>query len=366
MDVWKNKMNDLINKIKINPETLIKDSLKKIDEAGIGNLFVCDENDSLLGSLTDGDIRRRILQTGNLQEEIVHCFNRKPVYVMDGNYTQEEVKELMLKATIEAIPVINNDKKIVDVLFWKDIFQGEIYNFDKINIPVVIMAGGKGERLDPFTKILPKPLIPVGEKPIIEVIIDRFIKYGVKRFYVTLNYKGEMVKIYFDSIEKNYDLEFVYEDEFLGTAGSLKLLTHSIGETFIVSNCDIIVEANYSDLMKFHNKNKNVLTVVGAIMHHKIPYGIINFKKEGKISNVQEKPEFDFMINTGVYVLSREIIDLIPEGRSFDMTDLINEALRQKKSVGVYPVSQKSYMDVGQWEGYKKHLEILRDLTIDV
>jgi len=104
MDVWKNKMNDLINKIKINPETLIKDSLKKIDEAGIGNLFVCDENDSLLGSLTDGDIRRRILQTGNLQEEIVHCFNRKPVYVMDGNYTQEEVKELMLKATIEANP----------------------------------------------------------------------------------------------------------------------------------------------------------------------------------------------------------------------------------------------------------------------
>lgn len=359
-------MEDLINRISINPKTLIKESLKKIDESGIGNLFVCDNNGSLLGSLTDGDIRRRILQTGNLQEEIVHCFNRNPVYVMDGNYTQEEVKDLMLKRTIEAIPVINNDEKIVGVLFWKDIFQGKTFLPNKIDVPVVIMAGGKGERLNPFTKILPKPLIPVGEKPIIEIIIDRYVKYGVNKFYVTLNYKGEMVKIYFDSIEKTYDIEFVREDHYLGTAGSLKLLTHSIGETFIVSNCDIIVEVNYSDLMKFHNKNRNVLTVVGSITHHKIPYGIINFKKEGRISNIQEKPELDFMVNTGVYVLSREIIDFIPEGVNFDMTDLIDEVLRQKKNVGVYPVSQKSYMDIGQWEEYKKHFEKFSDLSIDV
>ena len=352
-------MDDLISKIRVNPETLIKNSLKKIDESGIGNLFVCDENGSLVGSLTDGDIRRRILQTGNLQEEIVHCFNRKPVYVVEANYTQEEVKELMLKRTIEAIPVINNDGKIVDILFWKDIFQGETFLFEKIEIPVVIMAGGKGERLDPFTKILPKPLIPVGEKPIIEVIIDNFVKCGVNQFYVTLNYKGEMVKIYFDSIEKDYNLEYVYEKNSLGTAGSLKLLTHSIEETFIVSNCDIVVEANYAELLAFHSKSRNLLTVVGSIKHHKVPYGVINFEKEGKVSNIQEKPEFDFTVNTGVYVLSKEVIDFIPEEKHLDMTDLINNLLKSGKNVGVYPVSEKSYMDIGQWEEYKKHFETL-------
>ena len=166
-----------------------------------------------------------------------------------------------------------------------------------------------------------------------------------------------MVKTYLDSVPKEYKMNYIWEKKFLGTAGSLKLLPKSIKNKFMVSNCDIIIDADYGDLLRFHVDNDNLLTVVGSIQHYRIPYGIVNFKKEGRIKNIQEKPEFDFMVNTGMYVLSREVINFIPDDRPFDMTDLIEVLLKKKKKMGVYPVSQKSYIDIGQWEEYKKYFE---------
>ncbi|MBN1405551.1 MAG: nucleotidyl transferase, partial [Candidatus Omnitrophica bacterium] len=176
-------------------------------------------------------------------------------------------------------------------------------------------------------------------------------------FYVTLNHKGEMVKVYFESTAKPYAINYIKENEYLGTAGSLKLLPNRIEDTFIVSNCDIIVNADYEDLLEFHRKNKNLLTVVGSIQHYKIPYGILHFEKHGRIKSIQEKPEFDFTVNTGVYVLSKEAVNFIPKNKHFDMTDLIGKLLKNNEKVGVYPISEKSYMDTGQWEEYKKHIE---------
>ena len=355
-------MKDALVKIKISPQTSIKEALKKIDQAGMAILFVCDSEGRLIGSLTDGDIRRRILKTGDLREEISECFNSDPVFVEKGGNAVDLAKKLMIEKTIEVIPVVDERKAIVDVLFWKDLFGTESLRRGEVDVPVVIMAGGKGERLGPFTKIFPKSLIPLGEEPIIKMIIDRFRKYGVKLFYITLNYKGEMIKIYLEGVEKNYKVEYVWEEKFLGTAGSLKLLPPGMDNDFIVSNSDIIVDLDYQDLLDFHRGNKNVLTIVGSIQHHRVPYGIIHFEKDGKIREIQEKPEFDFTINTGMYVLSKESLDFIPGGEYFDMTNLIQKLLSSGKNVGTYPVSEKSYMDVGQWEEYKQALDRFKAL----
>lgn len=352
-------MKDKIASIKISPDISIQEALKRMDKGGLGVLFVCDNNDVLIGSLTDGDIRRSILKTGNLQEPISSCFNPAPVFAEQGCHSRDELKTIMLEKPVEVLCMTDNQKKIVDILFWRDLFEKDKVVNKKIDIPVVIVAGGKGRRLGPFTKILPKPLIPIGEKPIIEIIIDKFREYSVQHFYVILNYKGEMIRTYLESIEKDYKIEYIREEKFLGTAGGLSLLPSTMSETFIVSNCDIFINSDYNELLSFHNEQKNILTVVGAIQYHKIPYGIIDFEKGGKIKQIREKPEFTFTVNTGLYVVSKEALAYIPDNKFFDMTELLQVLLTKKESVGVYPISQNSYIDVGQQEQYKKVVEEL-------
>jgi len=351
---------EILSKIKISSDITLKEALKKIDEAGHGIVYICDESGKLVGALTDGDIRRRILKTSDLQEKIACCMTTNPVSIKQDKLTISALRKIMLEKQINSIPVVNEEMKMLQVYFWDDVFEEKNNDKKTLDIPVVIMAGGKGERMLPFTSILPKPLIPIGSKPIIELIIDKFLAYGVNRYYVTLNYKGEMIKTYLDSIEKDYTVTYVWEKDFLGTAGSLKLIPNDIGDTFFVSNCDIIVSADYTDLLDFHNANNNILTVVGSIQSYRIPYGVIHFEKEGRIKEIQEKPEFDFTVNTGVYLLSREALDYIPENTSFNMTDLIERLLKEGKNLGVYPISQKSYIDIGQWSEYYKTMEQMK------
>jgi dTDP-glucose pyrophosphorylase len=335
----------------------VKDALKQMDRGGEKILFVVGKENFLLGVVTDGNIRRYILSEGKFKDKIAQVYNPNPLFVRDG-FIKKEAKDIMVENKIEVLPILDKKNCIVGAINWTNVIEDKLESsFNRIDVPVVIMAGGKGERLDPFTKILPKPLIPMGEKPIIELIIDSFLRHGVKDFYITLNYKGEMVKLYFDALEKNYFIKYIWENDFLGTAGSLKLISKKIKDHFIVSNCDIIVRADYDDLLRFHLQNKYLLTVVGSIQHYKVPYGVINYMKKGRISSIEEKPEFDFTVNTGVYVLSKKVLDFIPERKQFNMTDLIQVLLRHKKNVGVYPVSEKSYVDIGQWEEYRKHLE---------
>lgn len=356
-------MNDMVKKMGVLPNTSIKDALKKIDETGLAVLFVCDEKSRLIGSLTDGDIRRRILKTGDLQEEIASCFNAKPTFLKKGSYARDDVKKLMLDKTLEAIPIVDSKKRIIDVLYWVDLFGDNKAASGKVDIPVVIMAGGKGERLDPFTNIFPKPLMPLGDKPIIEIILNRFRGYGVDTFYVILNYKGGMIQSYLNSSNKRpYKIEYVWEKEFLGTAGGLKLISPPPDKSFIVSNSDVLVDIDYTDLVNFHNGNNYMLTVVGSMQYHKIPYGVIHFEKDGKIRKIQEKPEFDITINTGVYVLSKEVLNFIPKKKYFDMTELMQILLEKGKNIGVYPASEKSYIDIGQCEEYKKAMEKIQFL----
>ncbi|MFC1590817.1 sugar phosphate nucleotidyltransferase, partial [Candidatus Omnitrophota bacterium] len=323
-------------------------------------LLVIDRKDKLLGTINNGDIRRYMLTGKTLKRNIRGIYNRNPVYIQKEEYSADLAYKMIIKNKIELLPVLDANHKVIDFTTWDEALSSgrrEAPRAGRVDIPVVIMSGGRGKRLEPFSKILPKPLIPIGEKPIVEIIIDEFKKHGISEYYLTLDYKGKMIQSYFDNIEKDYKLHYLWDEKQSGTAGSLRLLEKEKSAVFIVSNCDVIVNANFEEVIKFHKEHKSDLTIISAMQHHKIPYGVVKFKENGKVVNIIEKPEYTFIVNTGVYVLNRKSLGIIPEGKCFDMPELIENLIKNGKNVCTYPVTENDYVDIGQWDVYKKVLE---------
>ena len=220
------------------------------------------------------------------------------------------------------------------------------------------MAGGKGTRLKPITNIIPKPLVPLGEKPIIELIIERFFKLGVSDYYISINYKGEMIESYFQELaHKPYCVRFIKETKSCGTAGSLSLLKGKINQPFFVTNCDILIDEDYRKIYHYHRQNNNELTSVAAIKHLMIPYGTMKIGDNGCLKSLKEKPEISYMINAGMYILEDHLLDEIPLNQNFQITELIENILRRRGKVGVFPISEKSWLDIGQWSEYNETLK---------
>lgn len=344
--------------ILIDKKASVKDALKQLDKTAEKILFVVENSNRLLGSLTDGDIRRWILKEGSLYET-VHAVCYKQTYSIEQNYDLELVKQEILKRKIVYVPVLNKDKEIVEFLIWDKLFDGKIIRKakEKIDIPVVIMAGGKGTRLDPFTKILPKPLIPIGEKSIIELIIDGFLDFEVNHFYISVNHKAKIIKSYFEELQPEYKLSFLHEDKPLGTIGALKQLEGRISGPILITNCDIIIKVDYADLIRYHLSNSNILTIVVSIKHYNIPYGVCEIENGGSLVEIKEKPEYDFLVNTGMYIVNSEVMKYIPQNEFFHITSLIEKAKNNGAKIGVYPISDNSWIDTGEWVEYKKALE---------
>ncbi len=334
----------------------IKEALKRMDEAGEKTLFVTDEENKLLGSVTDGDIRRWILKGATLEKGVTCVMNKNPHYLQNG-YAKEEAKDLMLSKAIGCLPIVDAHKRVISAIWWLDFFEKKINKQKSIDASVVIMAGGEGKRLSPFTNILPKSLIPIGDKPVIEVIMERFAEYGCKDFYLSVNYKANILKAYFDDCCHEYNISYIEEKKPLGTAGSLFLLGGSIGESFFVTNCDTLIDADYSDILEFHKANKDDITLVVSMKHYVIPYGICDINEGGALKAIKEKPEYDLLVNTGMYVLKQGILELLPKNEYFNITDLINKAIDAKKKVSVYPVSEKSWLDIGECQELQKTLK---------
>lgn len=354
-----------LNDFFIYKNEFIKDALKKLDKTAEKALLVVDNDARLLGTITDGDIRRFILGGGSLEDNIKKVYNKKPVYFTQKDFSLAKAKGIFIASKIDLIPILDKNSKVVDFITWNQAFSDK--NSPKImrsriDIPVVIMAGGKSTRLEPFTKIIPKPLIPIGDKPIVEIIIDEFRKQGANEYVLVLNYKREMIESYFNNISKEYKLQFVIENDFQGTAGGLKLLKEKIGERFIVSNCDVIVKANFEEVIDFHKKQDAALTILSSFQHYRIPYGIVKIREEGRVLGIHEKPEYTFMINTGVYILNKECLQFIPKRAYFEMTDLIKTLIKNKMKISTYPVNENDYIDIGQWEEYKKAIEKIQFL----
>ena len=350
-----------INQFLVKKDVSVKSAMSQMGVVGEKILFVVGDDNEFLGSLTDGDIRRWVLKAKDLSASLNNIYNKNAISVKK-NYELEYIKKIMLDDKITAIPVVDNNI-ISDILLWEQVFAGNDPGPRKLlKADVVIMAGGKGSRLGPFTNVFPKALIPVGDKPMVSIIIEKFVKQGAKRFFITLNHNGKMIEFYFENIEKDFFIKYIYEKSFLGTAGSLTLLPKNISDTVLVSNCDIIVDTDYSDFIRFHEENNNMLTVVGSMQQHVIPYGVIAFGENGEIKAIKEKPEYDLMVNTGLYILSKKALKYIPENKVFNMTDLIEVLLSNQESVKVFPVAEKAYIDVGQWDEYKK---AITDMKID-
>jgi NDP-sugar pyrophosphorylase family protein len=192
--------------------------------------------------------------------------------------------------------------------------------------------------------------MPIGDKPIIEMIVNKFFDHGCKRFYLSLNYKSNLIKAYFSDFEHEYKIDYILEEKPLGTAGSLHFLRNTIKKTFFVSNCDILIEADYSDILEFHLRKKNKITLVSSMKNFTIPYGVCKILNGGVLKNISEKPEYDFLVNTGMYILEPAVLSDVPKNRFYNITELINDYLKKGERVGVYPVSEKSWLDTGQFE----------------
>lgn len=352
-----NNISKIENQIISADLTLIA-ALKKMDEVKTKRLFVfnADKFDCIL---TMGDIQRAIIRNVALSSSVAGILDHGKIYAKEGD-SIENIKEVMFRENIDCMPILNNEGEIVEVLFWVDVFQkGADDVREKIDLPVVIMAGGKGTRLKPITNVIPKPLVPVGDKTILEVIMDQFEGIGCHKFYMSVNYKADMMKYYLSQLDHKYDIEFFMEDKPLGTIGSVSLLKGKITTPFFVSNCDSINEQDYRDVWDYHVQNHNDMTIVTMVKSFKIPYGVIETGEDGLMLNLREKPEHTYMVNSGVYILNPELIDEIPAGEMFHITHLMEKVKARGGRVGCFPVSEDSWHDMGEWPEYLKMINVL-------
>lgn len=349
-----------INKFLIYKSASIQDSLNSIVNSGSKCLVVVDKKNKMLGTLSDGDLRKAILKGKKLSYKISTIFNKKPKYLQEEKYTKLKAQNLFLNFLVDLIPIVTSEKTITKIIKMDDVFQKVNKKVRKKNsIPVVIMAGGKGTRLEPFTSILPKPLIPINGKPIIDHIIDKFNDYGANEYYLSINHKSRILKAFFDERKQEKKISFIEEKKPLGTVGALSKIAKTIKPIFFVTNCDIIINCDYEDIIKYHKKNKNMITVVASFRNYTIPYGDCKINKDGLLDKINEKPKVNLLANTGMYIMNKEVISQIPRNTKFDLPQLVEKLIKSKKRVGVFPVSEEAWIDIGQWNEYKKALNKL-------
>ncbi|MEM1484899.1 sugar phosphate nucleotidyltransferase [Oscillospiraceae bacterium PP1C4] len=323
-------------------------AMEQLDKSSKGVLFICNGSDILEGCITDGDIRRFILRGGDLTHNIMNAANQHPKFCYEAEYTSDiDFQHL------KCIPVVNEKKQIVSLHFSNETLRPHA----QLNIPIVIMAGGKGTRLKPFTDVLPKPLIPIRDRTITEHIIDQFLQYDCDDFWMIVNHSKALIKAYFGELDKSYHLTFVDEEKPLGTGGGLVLLKGKMPSTFILSNCDVLIECDYAKAVAYHKEKHNIITVVCAVKNIVIPYGTVRLDNDGKIFEFSEKPEFSFLTSTGLYIIEPEFLSMIPEDTLIHITDVIQMCIDQGKSVGAFPVSQNAWYDMGQMEEMEKMIK---------
>ncbi len=356
----------VVTRLTIQENATIIESMKRLNETAQGILFVVDGDNRLIGCLTDGDIRRWILKTGDLSSEISSVMNNAPKFVYEAD--ADNIYQVMKRHQVPSLPVLNENRNIKDILFEKNIDNWKVQR-EKSRIlqdtAVIIMAGGRGTRLYPYTKILPKPLIPIGDIPILERILNRFYDYGASEFFLTVNYKKEMIKSYFMETAQPYHLKYIEETEPLGTAGSIRLIEDCFENPVIVTNCDTLIDADYGKIVEHHRTTQNDMTVVSSLKNTTIQYGVLHTNGQGVVTSMEEKPQLSYFINTGMYVVNPEFLTWIPENRVFHMTDLAEMMIEKGKRVGVYPIDESSFLDMGEFEEMKRMEERLNSGNIE-
>ena len=347
----KNKFFDIV----VNDQDSILQILKRMDETK-RKLLIVMEGNKFSGVVSIGDLQRAIIKGIDIHSPIKGILRHDVTFASTGDDIGV-VKARMRIRRNELMPIVTPEGELADVIFWDDLFQEAMPRSNaRLDLPVIIMAGGAGTRLKPLTNVLPKALIPLRDKTMIEEIMDRFLECGCRDFFISVNHKAEMIRHYFTSLHKSpYNIQYIEEDMPLGTAGSLYLLRDKIRTSFFMTNCDILIDQDYSDILDYHRNNKNEITIVAALKNMEIPYGTITSREDGLLQELQEKPEFVFKINTGFYILEAKLIDEIPENAFFHITTLIEKLKNEHRRVGVFPINEKSWTDIGNWSEYSGH-----------
>lgn len=333
--------------ILVKPETEIIEAIRIIDESTLQIALVVDENGVLIGTLTDGDIRRAILKGTDLTRAVSEVMNSTPI-AADLNDSRESILAIMRATKIRQIPVIDSQGVVAGL----ELFNNLIQPAARENV-VVLMAGGLGNRLRPLTNDCPKPLLKVGSKPILETILESFIDHGFRRFYIAVNYRADMIKHHFGNGSRwGVDIEYLHEEQRLGTAGPLGLLPEKPTHPVLVMNGDLLTKVNFQQLLDFHNEHRVLATMCVREYDHHIPYGVVQLDKH-RLKNIEEKPVQRCFVNAGIYVLSPKALEIIPHNQFFDMPDVFKELIQQKQETAVFPIHEY-WLDIGRVDDFER------------
>ena len=343
----------MLSKYLINDSAKIKDCLKKMQENRQKCVIIVDNLKKLKGTFSDGDARRLMLKNLNFNSKVKNHYNKKNYsFIKKENYSIKKIKNLFLQKNLTLIPIVDNKKRVIDVETWSNFFNKNIFRDGK-KTTIVVTAGGKGTRLVPYTSILPKPLIPINNIPMIEYVIRNFKKFNYVNFVITINYKSNLIKTYFQERFSNFEIDYVEEKKPLGTAGGLKNI-NNLSEDFFLINCDTLIDINYDKLLKTHKVKKSDLTIVTCKIKTKSSYGICSVDKKDKLINFKEKPEKDNLVNTGFYVLNKKILKLIKKNQYYDFDEIIRKCMKKNLNVQTYEINKTKWKDLGNISGLKK------------
>ena len=339
----------------------IRQAINILNKHGSKTIIVINKSKKLIGTLSDGDIRRSIIKGFNLKSSINNIFNKKPIFIYENQIDKKKIRKIFLEKKIHVIPVINKKKKLIKIFHLEDVL--DLVNFDygikeySKKLGVVIMAGGKGIRMQPYTKIFPKPLLPMGDDTVIDIIVSKFLSYKINNFYITTNYKHQIINTHFKKYLTKINYKLIKENKKLGTAGSLSYLKDSKEDLFFVSNCDSMISENYNDVLNFHTNNKNDITIVVSKKSIKFPYGVCLLNDKKKFSGFKEKPRYNFLFNTGLYLINKNQLKILKKNQKIDMDDFILRLKKKKKKIELYQIDHHKWQDLGSWESYNDFIK---------
>lgn len=333
--------------ILISPEAPILKAIELIDASGLQIALVVDENGTLLGTVTDGDVRRALLKGKSLELPVSEIMFREPT-VASGQESREAIIALMKERHLRQIPLVDDERRVVGLDRWEDL----------IDIPtrenaVVLMAGGLGTRLGALTRDCPKPMLRVGDKPVLETILDSCKEYGFRNFFISVNYKAEMVKEYFgDGSRFGVSINYLHEKTRLGTAGALSLLPQAPSAPLVVMNADVLTKVNLKHLLEFHEEHHSAGTMCVREYEFQVPFGVVQVENH-RLQEIQEKPVHRVFVNAGIYVLNPEAVSLVPKDEFFDMPSLFELLLKEKLETTAFPI-REYWLDIGRMDDFRR------------
>ena len=339
-----------MNKVLISPEISLREAINRLNELGTKTLVLCNQSNQLLGTLSDGDIRRAIINGNSLDQTIEDIYNKNPKYVEEEKYSIKKLAEEFIRNKYDLMPMLDSKMKIKKIIFLEDLLSDkESAKLSPQDTTVIIMAGGLGKRLHPMTKDTPKPMIKIGENSMIEIVIDNFKNFGFLDFLVSVNFLSDQITSHLkDGKKMGVNIDYLREEKPLGTAGSLSLIKNIKNDKpYIVTNSDVIIDLDFRDLVRYHNDNEADITICTKFHEINIPYGVVN--TNGTVVSIEEKPNKTYWVNSGLYVLSPRVINKVNSDEYIDMTDLITNEISEGSKVVSFPIFGY-WKDVGQKE----------------